>query len=166
METQFPANTLCTTCGKIWKNSAHREMLNPMPSEKAAIVSLRLVKPQSESILIPTIRIVPKIISEHPPITGWGIVAKIRPKTGKMPIRIMITAPVPIVNLFTTLVIATIPIFSLKEVIGVQPKSEPNELIKPSTAREPEISLGVTCRLSPISETADVSPIVSVADTR
>ena len=38
--------------------------------------------------------------------------------------------------------------------------------MKPSQAIEPEVSFTVVLRLRPVAARADVSPIVSVADTR
>ena len=78
----------------------------------------------------------------------------------------MISAPVAIVKRLTTFVIATRPTFWLKDVIGIQPNREDRELIKPSQAREPEISFVVALRFKPELASACVSPIVSVADTK
>ena len=50
--------------------------------------------------------------------------------------------------------------------IGIHPKSDEIELTNPSHAIEPEVSFTVTSRLSPDDARADVSPIVSVAETR
>lgn len=75
----------------------------------------------------------------------------------------MMTAPVIMANLFTTLVIAIRPTFWLKEVIGMQPKSEEKLLTSPSQVMEPEISFSLTLRRRPIAVIAEVSPIVSVA---
>lgn len=76
------------------------------------------------------------------------------------------TAPVAIVKRLITFVMAISPTFWLNEVIGIQPKSADSELIKPSQASEPVISLSVTSRFSAEEASADVSPIVSVAETR
>lgn len=83
---------------------------------------------------------------------------------GKIPTRIIITAPVAIAKRFTTFVIATSPTFWLKEVIGRQPKIEDNELMKPSQVREPDISL-IDASRSVVAST-EVSSIVSVAETK
>lgn len=91
---------------------------------------------------------------------------KIEPKIGKIPARIIIIAPAAIANLFTTFVIATKPTFWLKEVIGRQPKTEESVLINPSQAIEPEVSFKVASLPSPVEAKAEVSPIVSVAETR
>lgn len=48
----------------------------------------------------------------------------------------------------------------------MQPKSDDIELTKPSHAIEPAVSFSVTCLPRPDIASADVSPIVSVADTR
>ena len=61
---------------------------------------------------------------------------------------------------------ATSPTFWLNDVIGRQPKTEDNALIKPSQAIEPEVSFKVASRFKPAAARAEVSPIVSVADTR
>ena len=76
------------------------------------------------------------------------------------------TAPVAMVKRFTTFVIATSPTFWLNEVMGRQPNTEDRELTKPSQAIEPEVSSRVTSRPSPEAASAEVSPMVSVADTR
>ena len=70
------------------------------------------------------------------------------------------------VKRLTTLVIATRPTFWLNDVIGRQPKTEDSELIKPSQAMEPEVSFSVTSRPKPEAASAEVSPMVSVADTK
>ena len=63
------------------------------------------------SISIPLTTIVPNIISVHPPNTDSGIELKNAPIGGTNPASIINIAPVIIVNLFTTFVIATIPTF-------------------------------------------------------
>ena len=75
-------------------------------------------------------------------------------------------APVAIVNLFTTLVIATRPTFWLKDVIGRHPNTDDNALTNPSQAIEPDVSFSVTSLPRPDTANADVSPMVSVAETR
>ena len=122
--------------------------------------------PHFPIIWIPLTTIVPNIIIVHPPRTESGSVASTAPKIGKIPAKIIITAPVAIANRFTTFVIATRPTFWLKEVIGRQPKQADNALTKPSQAIEPVVSFTVTSRFNPDEASADVSPIVSVADTR
>ena len=54
----------------------------------------------------------------------------------------------------------------LKDVNGIQPNRDDRELIKPSQARDPEISFVVALRFKPELASACVSPIVSVADTK
>ena len=100
------------------------------------------------------------------PSTASGRVASTAPKIGKIPARIMIRAPVAIVKRLTTFVIATSPTFWLKDVIGIHPNREERELMKPSQAREPEISFVVALRFKPELASAWVSPMVSVADTK
>ena len=75
-------------------------------------------------------------------------------------------APVAMVNRLTTFVMATNPTFWLNEVIGRQPNTEDNALTKPSQAIEPDVSSLVTSRFKPEAARAEVSPIVSVAETR
>ena len=108
----------------------------------------------------------PNIISVHPPSTASGSVASKAPKNGKIPAIIIIIAPVAIANLLTTLVMATRPTFWLKDVIGKHPKTEDKALMKPSQAIEPEVSFAVTSRFKPEAARAEVSPIVSVAETK
>ena len=124
------------------------------------------LKPQSAIIPIPLTTIEPNIIIVHPPRTGSGRVANRAPILGKSPARIKVRAPNIIVNLLTTLVIATRPTFWLKDVIGAQPKRPETALRKPSQARDPWISLSVISRPRPPAQTAVVSPIVSAADTK
>ncbi len=78
----------------------------------------------------------------------------------------MLQAPVAIVKRFTTFVMATKPTFWLNEVIGRQPNTDDNALTKPSQAIEPDVSFVVASLPSPDTASADVSPIVSVAETR
>ena len=102
----------------------------------------------------------------HPPSTASGKVARSAPKIGNTPAKIMITAPVAIAKRLTTLVIATSPTFWLNDVIGRHPNTEDNALTKPSHAIEPLVSFAVTSRFRPEAASAEVSPIVSVAETR
>ena len=102
----------------------------------------------------------------QPPSTASGNVASTAPKIGKIPAKIIITAPVAIVKRFTTFVMATKPTFWLNEVIGRQPNTDDNALTKPSQAIEPDVSFVVASLPSPDTASADVSPIVSVAETR
>ena len=94
------------------------------------------------------------------------MVAKKLPTIGKHPANIMITAPVMIVNLFTTLVMAISPTFCEKDVTGGHPKRADTDDIYPSDAIEPDISLSFTSRFRPPDTIADVSPIVSAAETK
>lgn len=75
-------------------------------------------------------------------------------------------APDAIAKRLTTLVIATSSTFWLKEVIGRHPNTDDNALIKPSQAIEPEVSFKLASRFKPEAASAEVSPIVSVAETR
>ena len=70
------------------------------------------------------------------------------------------------VNLFTTFVIATIPTFWLNDVIGRQPNTDESALTNPSHAIEPDVSFSVAYLSSPEEASAEVSPIVSVAETK
>ena len=88
------------------------------------------------------------------------------PKAGKRPARIIIAAPVAMANLFTTPLIEASPTFWLKLVIGVQPKRPAMELTKPSQAMDPESSLPVISLCRADEASAEVSPMVSVAETR
>ena len=75
-------------------------------------------------------------------------------------------APMAIVKRFTTPDIAAKPTFWLKEVIGVQPKRPETELTKPSQQTAAPISLVLGSRFNALLQSAEVSPIVSVAETR
>ena len=58
------------------------------------------------------------------------------------------------------------PTFWLKEVMGEQPNTPPERAeAKPSTHKEPEISLSVISRPRPPVQVAVVSPMVSTAET-
>ena len=114
----------------------------------------------------PLITILPNIIRVQPPNTASGKVASKEPKIGQNPARIIIIAPAARAYLLTTLVIAIRPTFWLNDVIGRQPKTDERALMKPSQAIEPEVSFTVALRLRSVAARADVSPIVSVADTR
>ena len=63
------------------------------------------------TIVIPLTIIVPNIITVHPPRTQEGSVEKNAPIGGKRPEMIRMRAPNMIVNLLTTLVMATSPTF-------------------------------------------------------
>lgn len=78
----------------------------------------------------------------------------------------MMMTPMSRVKRLTTLVIATSPTFWLKDVIGRQPKTADKELMKPSQAMDPAVSFAFTSLPRPEDASADVSPMVSVADTR
>lgn len=106
------------------------------------------------------------MINVQPPNTGSGKVANKAPKAGNKPANTIMIAPIKIVKRLTTFVIATSPTFWLKDVIGIQPNSAEILLIKPSQAIEPEISFSVASRFKPETAKAEVSPIVSVAETR
>ena len=108
----------------------------------------------------------PNIMIVQPPSTASGNVASAVPTAGTNPAMIIMIAPIKIVKRFTTFVMATRPTFWLKDVIGIQPNRPDNALINPSQAIEPLISFSVTSLPNPDAATADVSPIVSVADTK
>ena len=108
----------------------------------------------------------PNIIRVHPPSTASGREAKITPSTGNSPARIIMAAPLATAFRFTTWVMAMSPTFWLKDVIGRQPNREDRALMNPSTPMDPSISLSVAFRPKPITVRAEVSPRVSVADTR
>ena len=164
--TQFCANTFCTICGKIRNKSAHCVNPRPMLRDNAAMVIFRCENPHLLIICKPLTTIVPNIIMVQPPNTASGSVASNAPKNGKMPAKIIMPAPVAMVNRLTTFVMATNPTFWLNEVIGRQPNTEDNALTKPSQAIEPDVSSLVTSRFKPEAARAEVSPIVSVAETR
>ena len=115
---------------------------------------------------MPDNRICPNIMIVQPPSTASGIDEKNRPIGGINPARIMDTAPVMIVKRFTTFVIAIRPTFWEKEVTGGQPNKEDNADAKPSTAIAPDISSFVISLSNPPDTNAEVSPIVSAAETR
>ena len=101
----------------------------------------------------------------QPPRTVSGRGARTFPTAGKKPASIMIPAPVAIVKRLITFVMATRPMFWLNEVIGIQPNRPETELTNPSQARLPDIYLSVGSRSNTLDARAEVSPIVSVADT-
>lgn len=153
-------------CGKIEKISGTCVKPSPILNDNAAIIIFLCEKPHFAIICKPLITILPNIISVQPPSTASGNVASNVPNIGNNPAKTIITQPVKIVNLFTTFVIETSPTFWLNDVIGKQPKSPDNALTKPSAAIEPVSSFFETSRFNPYDASADVSPIVSVADTR
>ena len=153
-------------CGKIEKISGTCVKPSPILNDNAAIIIFLCEKPHFAIICKPLITILPNIISVQPPSTASGNVASKVPNIGNNPAKTIITQPVKIVNLFTTFVIETSPTFWLNDVIGKQPKSPDNALTKPSAAIEPVSSFFETSRFNPDDASADVSPIVSVADTR
>ena len=153
-------------CGKIEKISGTCVKPSPILNDNAAIIIFLCEKPHFAIICKPLITILPNIISVQPPSTASGNVASNVPNIGNNPAKTIITQPVKIVNLFTTFVIETSPTFWLNDVIGKQPKSPDNALTKPSAAIEPVSSFFETSRFNPDDASADVSPIVSVADTR
>lgn len=58
------------------------------------------------------------------------------------------------------------PTFCENDVTGGHPNKEEIEDAKPSHAKEPEISRSVISLFNPVATIAEVSPIVSAADTR
>ena len=138
----------------------------PKDREMAAMVTLRWFKPAAAIIWMPLTMMAPNIITVQPPSTGAGREAKKAPMGWNMLARIMQAAPVMMVKRFTTRVMAIRPTFWLKEVMGVQPKREEMELAKPSQAKEPEISFSLISLFRPAMVMAEVSPMVSAADTR
>ena len=78
----------------------------------------------------------------------------------------MIRAPLAMALRLTTWVMATRPTFWLKDVMGRQPKRLDKELINPSTAMDPRISPSDASLPMPMAARAEVSPKVSVAETR
>ena len=153
-------------CGKIEKISGTCVKPSPILNDNAAIIIFLCEKPHFAIICKPLITILPNIISVQPPSTASGNVASNVPNIGNNPAKTIITQPVKIVNLFTTFVIETSPTFWLNDVIGKQPKSPDNALTKPSATIEPVSSFFETSRFNPDDASADVSPIVSVAETR
>ena len=86
--------------------------------------------------------------------------------TGKIPPIIITIAPTPMVKRLTTPDMAASPTFWLNDVIGVQPNSPDTLLTKPSQLMAAPISDSFGLRFSALLHKADVSPIVSVADTK
>ena len=142
--------------------------MNPIPKlkEKAKTTRFLLFSPQRLNISNPLTIMFANIIMVQPPKTELGSVAIKVPNTGNNPAKIMIAAPEAMAILLTTYVIATRPTFWLKDVIGMQPIKEDRELTIPSHAIEPAISFSLTVLPSPEAAIAEVSPIVSVAETR
>ena len=78
----------------------------------------------------------------------------------------MMMAPNAMVKRFTTPDMAAKPTFWLNDVIGVQPKRPEKVLTKPSQHTAEPISLVLGSRFKALLQRAEVSPMVSVADTR
>ena len=108
----------------------------------------------------------PNIMMVQPPSTASGRVANTAPKNGNIPARIIMQAPTPMTIRFTTFVMAISPTFWLKEVTGRHPRIPDSMLAYPSQAIEPSVSFTVTGRFNPEIASAEVSPMVSVAETR
>ena len=70
------------------------------------------------------------------------------------------------VKRFTTPEMAARPTFWLNDVIGVQPKMPDTELTKPSQQMADPISFVSGSRCKALLQRAEVSPMVSVAETR
>ena len=143
-------------------------VVKPMPTarERETMVILRWEKPHFDIICTPEVRMEPNIMMVHPPRTAWGREAKKLPTGGSSPARIIQAAPVMMVKRFTTFVMAISPTFCEKDVTGGQPNKVETAEQYPSQAREPEISFPVISRFRPPDTRADVSPMVSAADTR
>ena len=166
--TTFSENTDWTIAGAVFQIRISLALVNPIPMDRdsAVMVMFLWVYPHLEIICIPEVRMVPNIMIVHPPRTDSGRDEKKFPTGGRRPARIMQSAPVIIVKRFTTFVMATNPTFWEKDVTGGQPKIA--EIVEeyPSQASEPEISLLSISRFSPPAASAEVSPMVSAADTR
>lgn len=136
--TAFPLKISPTACGKALKKFAS-VCVRPTPTQKArdTMIIVRSLNSQSLSILIPSYRIEPNIITVHPPSTDCGRELKKAPSGGNRDARIRIKAPIRIVNRLITPVIVTSPTFWLKEVSGRHPKHPEIVLENPSTARDP-----------------------------
>lgn len=115
---------------------------------------------------MPLPKIVPNIIIVQPPYTDSGKLQKKLPIGGNNPAKIIAIAPVAIVYLFTTFVIAIKPTFWLNDVTGGHPNKAEIALANPSHANDPEISLSLIFLCKPEETMAVVSPIVSAADTK
>ena len=149
------------------KNSGTCVTPIPMAKEVAAMIVFLWSKPHSPSIVTPETMIAPNMMTVQPPSTQSGSVEKNAPTGGKRPARMSVRAPNMIVKRLTTFVIATRPTFWLNEVMGGQPNTPPEIAeIKPSQPREPETSFSVISRPRPPVQTAEVSPMVSAAETR
>lgn len=109
--TQFSENTDRMIFGKISKIAGTCVNPSPILKDNAEIVIFRCEKPHFPIICNPLMTIVPNIMIVQPPKTALGNVASNAPTTGKIPARIMITAPVAMTNRLTTFVIATSPTF-------------------------------------------------------
>ena len=122
--TTFAENTDWIIGGKISQMPISLAVVKPMPMDKdrAAMVIFLWEKPQSATIWIPEVKIVPNIIMVQPPRTASGREAKKLPTGGRSPAKIMQAAPVIIVKRFTTFVMFIRPTFCEKEVTGGQPK--------------------------------------------
>jgi len=164
--TQFSANTLRSSSGNMRKICGVCVNPSPMERDRAAILIFLCEYPQRLIICTPDTTMEPNIISVQPPRTASGSDAKMTPSAGMSPARTMMTAPLAMAFLFTTCVMAISPTFWLKDVIGKHPKREDAAETNPSTAMEPDISLSFASRLNPMAASAEVSPSVSVADTR
>ena len=138
----------------------------PTASDSAAMVMLRCVNPARAIIWKPLTMMLPNIMMVQPPSTASGSDENTTLITGRNAASTMMTAPVAMARRFTTFVMATRPTFCENDVMGRQPKHADSELTKPSHAMEPVSSFSFTSRFRPTIVSAEVSPIVSVADTR
>ena len=109
--TQLSANTVRTMLGKMLNISLLAVKPRPTLSEVATMTRLRWLLPQRATMLMPAKRILPNIIMVQPPNTACGMVVSTKPTAGKMPPRIMMTAPVAMVKRFTTPDMAASPTF-------------------------------------------------------
>ena len=164
--TLFWAKTVRTSWGKMSKMAGTEVKPRPMASERLTMIMLRWEKPQRAIMPKLAKTMLPNIIMVQPPSTAWGMVARIAPMAGTKPLRMRIVAPVAMEKRLTTLVRAASPTFCENEVMGVQPNSPATELTKPSQATDAPISFFCTSRPSAPEHIADVSPMVSVAETR
>ena len=139
---------------------------SPMLSDRLAIIMLRCENPQRAIMPKLAKTMLPNIISVQPPRTHCGIVANKAPIGGKSPQRMRITAPVAMVKRLITFDKAARPTFCENDVMGVQPNRPEIQLTIPSQATEAPISFFFTPRPKAPEQRADVSPMVSVAETK
>lgn len=138
---------------------------SPSPNVTPNIIMFLSLKPAFAIIFIPFISIIANTVITAPPSTLEGIMLNNIPILGKNAAPASTNAPIAIHHLFTTFVMATIPAFCPKAVLGNALNN--TAVVEPSASASiaPDVSSPVASLLNPAIVIPLELPIVSSPDT-